>query len=193
MKYFEKSALEAVLFVSGDPLSLIKLSEAIGQRLEETERLLFELQKALEEDRRGIRLIEVHGGWQLVSAPEFRTQIESLSIVERPRLSPALMEGLAIIAYRQPVTRQEIEQIRGVGSDHIVRSLLEAQMIEEKGRKEVVGRPVLYGTTDCFLRTFGLKSTDELPRWEEFHEPEPKVYPEEATEPNEGTTTENHS
>ena len=192
MKYFEKSALEAVLFVSGDPLPLVKLSEAVGQNLEETERLLLELQTALEENQRGIRLAEVHGGWQLVSAPEFRTQIESLSIAERPRLSPAMMEGLAIIAYRQPVTRQEIEQVRGVGSDHIVRSLLEAQMIEEKGRKEVVGRPVLYGTTDYFLRTFGLKTADELPRWEEFHEPEPEVSPEEATETNEGATTEDH-
>ena len=179
------SAIEALLFVSGDPLTLERLSEVLEQPSEKVAKALLELQQNLIDETRGIRLAEVSGGWQLVSAEEFEHFIGKLSATVKPRLSAAMVEVLAIISYRQPVTKQEIEQVRGVDCGRAIKHLHELELIEDQGRKEVVGKPILYGTTGKFLHAFGLKNIESLPRWEEFQE-------EEET-PHEGETPENHS
>ena len=179
------SAIEALLFVSGEPLSLIRLSEILEYDPEVVLKGLDELQQSLAEEERGVRLAEVSGGWQLVSAEEFESFVGKLSMTVKPKLSSAMVEVLAIISYRQPVTKQEIEQVRGVDCSRAIKQLHELELIEDQGRKEVVGKPILYGTTSKFLHTFGLKNIESLPRWEEFQEEE------EIT--NEGETPENNS
>jgi len=164
--------LEAILFISGNPLPMPRLAEILERTSEEIADLLRELQENLKFTGRGIRLVEVADGWQLVSAEECEGYIEKLSLTIKPKISSAMMEVLAITAYRQPITRPEMEQIRGVNCDRVVRQLHDLELIEDQGRKEVVGRPVLYGTTSKFLHTFGLKSIESLPRWEEFKEQE---------------------
>lgn len=179
------AALEALLFVSGAPLSPSRISEILDWPLDEIVVTIKHLKNNLEENNRGIRLIEVAEGWQLVTAEEYSEIIERLGETVQPKVTPGMMESLAIISYRQPVTRQEIEQIRGVNSDRAVKALYELELVEERGRKEVVGRPILYGTTSKFLQLFGLKEIELLPRWEEFQE--------EEQEKNEGTITENNT
>jgi segregation and condensation protein B len=177
--------LEAILFISGNPLPMPRLAEILERTPEEIADLLRELQENLKFEGRGIRLVEVADGWQLVSAEECEEYIEKLSLTIKPKISSAMMEVLAITAYRQPITRPEMEQIRGVNCDRVVRQLHDLELIEDQGRKEVVGRPVLYGTTSKFLHTFGLKSIESLPRWEEFKEQEqeePVAVAEESAE-----------
>lgn len=172
MSHEKIAALEAILFVSGDPLSTERIGGVLEIDLQETLVLLKELQGRLEASLGGIRLSEMAGGWQLVSAEEYEHYIERMGTTIQPKISTAMMETLAIISYRQPVTRQEMEKIRGVDCGWAVKQLQELELIEELGRKEVVGRPVLFGTTEKFLRTFGIKELEELPRWEEFQEEE---------------------
>ena len=111
----------------------------------------------------GMQIIEVAGGFELVTRPEYADYVARLHQPPKLRLSPAAMETLAIVAYRQPVTRPEIEQLRGVNSDSVVSTLLEHGLICERGHKEAPGKPMLYGTTDTFLNLFGLLSLDALP------------------------------
>lgn len=179
------SALEAILFISGDPLPVFRISEVLGLKSDEIELLLESLQLNLIENARGIRLIESAGGWQLVSAEECREDVEKLGLTIKPKISSAMMEVLAIVSYRQPITRQEMEQIRGVDCGWAVKQLQDLELIEDQGRKDVVGRPILYGTTSKFLHTFGLKNIETLPRWEEFQE--------EEHQENNGEASENHS
>ncbi len=157
-----ESRLEALLFASPEPVTARRLAQALEMPLREVEAGLTRLAASLE--GRGIRLERHRERWQLVSAPEAGPLIERfLGIEATARLSQAALETLAIVAYRQPITRPQIDAIRGVNSDGVLRSLLSKGLIEEVGRSEGPGRPILYGTTALFLELFGLPSLDALP------------------------------
>ncbi|NLM38212.1 MAG: SMC-Scp complex subunit ScpB [Firmicutes bacterium] len=159
-----KAVLEAVIFASSEPVTVKELSIILALNYETVERLLAELKEEYLDQQRGIQIKEVAGGFQFVTKPEYADYLEKLKKVPRPSpLSQAALETLAIIAYRQPITRAEIETIRGVRVDSSLATLLERGLIEEAGRKDGPGRPILYGTTKKFLKYFGLKSLDELP------------------------------
>jgi segregation and condensation protein B len=153
--------LEALLFVAERPLSRRELGSLTGLRAEEVNALLGDLEVSLRD--RGIRLTAVGERVQLTTAPEAGALIARYTGTEGARLSPAALETIAIVAYRQPVTRGLIERIRGVDSDYVVRSLLHRRLIAEQGRAETPGRPILYGTTFEFMERFGLTSLDDLP------------------------------
>lgn len=155
--------LEAVLFAAGDPLSLTEIAGILEIDEDETLNLLNELENKLKEINSGITLQNVAGGYQLLTRPEFFYAVKKLAQVKEKKLSTPTMETLSIIAFKQPITKQEIENIRGVRIERSIARLLEINLIEEKGRKAILGHPILYGTTDVFLRTFGLKSLEDLP------------------------------
>ncbi len=156
------SQVESVLFVANEPLSVSNLAELLSLKQSEVQSALNDL-RALYQNR-GIRLQEYNKRYQLTTAPEASTIIEKMMGVEASsKLSRASLECLAVIAYRQPVTRPGIDAIRGVNSDGVVRSLLSKGLIEEVGRAETAGRPVLYGVTDIFLQHFGLDMISALP------------------------------
>lgn len=153
---------EAVLFVAGDPVEYATLAKALELPEQDIPLLIADLRQRF--SGRGIRLQDQAGTLQLVSAPEATSALERFLGVSQPqKLSPAALEVLAIIAYRQPVTRAGLEAIRGVDSSGVVRSLLARELIYEVGRAETIGRPVLYGTTSQFLHIFGITSLDQLP------------------------------
>ncbi len=155
-------ALEAVLFVAAEPAPLERLRAALDCQPPELEAAVDALADDLRE--RGIRLQRGADGIQLVSAPEHANQVEKfLGVQASSRLSAAALETLAVVAYRQPVYRLQIEEIRGVSCERVLRSLIAQGLIEEVGRGPGVGRPVLYGTTAEFLLRFGLDSLDGLP------------------------------
>ena len=160
------AAIEGLLFVADSPVSIGRLAEALQVTSAQVEHALAELENG--SAQRGMRLQRAGNRIQLVTAPELAPSVERfLGLEARTRLSRAALETLAIIAYRQPVTRPEIESIRGVGSDSVLRTLLSVGLIEEVGRAVTVGRPILYGTTFEFLQHFGLTRLDELPPLEE--------------------------
>ncbi len=165
----KKALLEAILFVSGHPVTLKDLRKATGFSTGEIGFLMKELAAEYRERRGGILLAEVAEGFQLVSNPEFSVQLRKLSAVPAQRLSMAALETLAIIAYRQPLTKAELDELRGVNSDGVLRGLLERRLIRVVGKKESPGRPLLYGTTREFLRFFGLKDLSELPDVKELN------------------------
>lgn len=158
------SIIESLLFVSGEPLKVKEIANIIECSVKFTKDLLLEMMEKYEDDSRGIKLININDKYQLVSKPENSTYVQKiLKINERQSLSQASLETLAIIAYKQPVTRVEIEDIRGVKSDSALVTLAEKGLIKEAGRKDMPGRPIIYATTDNFLAHFQLKSLDELP------------------------------
>ncbi|HWD85918.1 MAG TPA: SMC-Scp complex subunit ScpB [Solirubrobacteraceae bacterium] len=165
--------IEALLFLSSDPVSSEALADAADAELHEVVRALERLREHLEFDRRGLVVREVAGGWSLSSHPD--AEVAARRLLSRPRtppLTPAQAETLSIIAYLQPVSRPEIARIRGVNAESAAATLLERGMIEEAGRSQFGA--VLYRTTDLFLRLFGLNSTGELPDPRQF-DPSPEV------------------
>lgn len=156
--------LESVLFACGEPITFARLVEVVaGPTRAELRAALAALAERSERDRRGIRLVEVAGGWQFRTAPEHGEWVRRL-FQQRPwRLTRATLETLAIVAYKQPLTRAEIEAIRGVDVDSVLASLLARKLVKIVGRKEVMGRPLLYGTTRQFLEVFGLRDLTALP------------------------------
>ena len=159
-----KGALEAVLFAGGDPLTETQLLEILETDAETLRGLLSSLGDELSERGSGLMLKEAAGGWQMVTRPEHFTYVERLSQESNRRLSRAAMETLSIIAFKQPVTKLEIEQIRGVQhAERVLAQLVARELVREVGRKNVIGRPIQYGTTDTFLRAFGLKNLEDLP------------------------------
>lgn len=157
-----KKLIESLLFVAHEPVPIEQLARTLEIQREEVERALSEL--VTDYQSRGIRIQRQHDRVQMVTAPEAAQWVERfLGLQLSTRLSPAALETLAIVAYRQPITRPQIEAIRGVNSDAVVRSLLTKGLIEEVGRLEQVGRPILYGTTFAFLQHFGLQDLSELP------------------------------
>ncbi|MDW8027104.1 MAG: SMC-Scp complex subunit ScpB [Armatimonadota bacterium] len=184
-----KKALECVLFVATKPLPFEEIARILQIPLDEALMLLNEL--AVEYDRKsGLAIVEVAGGWRMVTKPEFAPYVARVQPLQRIRLSRGSLEVLAIIAYHQPITRPEIEQIRGVDSSAAIQSLLEHGLIQIVGYKETVGRPRLYATTQKFLELFGLKALDELPTLREWQEQAAKLLSEAKIELFEGTNTE---
>lgn len=158
--------IEAILFVAPAPVTVSQLSEALGVSTEMVEQGLQELSRHLQNGR-GLRLQRHEGRFQLTSAPELAEEVEKfLGLEATARLSRAALETLAIVAYRQPITRPGVDAIRGVNSDGVIKSLLSKGLIQEVGRAEGPGRPILYGSTQDFLQHFGLNSLDDLPPFE---------------------------
>ena len=164
--------LEAALFSSAHPVAAsdLKAMAADGETsADDVVAALRELKRHYDDDGHGVELIEVAGGWQILTRPEFTETIERAQLAARPqRLSAAALETLAIVAYRQPIGRAEIEDIRGVGCGQMLKSLHERELIEVVGRGEGMGRPLLYGTTPGFLEQFALRHLGELPRADEL-------------------------
>lgn len=163
--------LEALLFVAEEPLPLVRLQEVLGdENPATTEATVRELALALESEGRGLMVQEVAGGFRLATRPEAHPWIQRLQQIKPARLSRAALETLAIIAYKQPMTRAEIEAIRGVAVDGVMRTLLERGLVRMLGRKAEAGRPILYGTSSAFLEHFGFKDLGELPSLREIDE-----------------------
>lgn len=156
--------LEAVLFAAGEPLSVAEIAAIMQLEKPQVWELLGNLSHVYEDEGRGLMLREVGGGYQLVTKPEHYRMLSSMGKKKEIKLTNAAMETLAIVAFKQPVTRAEMEAIRGVKVDGVVNTLLELDLIAEAGRKKTLGNPILYATTDKFLNVFGLSSLDELPR-----------------------------
>lgn len=159
-----KSVIESLLFVTGEPLSLKDLSSNLELDEKIVVDILEEMTSEYLDENRGISLISINGAYQFVTKQENAQYIQKLLKKNRKQsLSQASIESLAIIAYKQPITRIDIDEIRGVKSESALQKLSEKGLIKEVGRLEVPGRPILYGTTDEFLRQFGLKTLKELP------------------------------
>ena len=160
----QKAVLESVLFTMGDSVEISKLAEVIEADVKTTRNLLAQLQKEYEEDGRRFVIAELENSYQMCSNPQYYEYL--IHIAKAPRkyvLTDALLETLSIIAYKQPVTKVEIDKIRGVSCEHSVNRLLDFELITEVGRLDAPGRPILFGTTEQFLRSFGVKSLTELP------------------------------
>lgn len=157
-----KNIIECLLFVANEPLSINKLNKLTDISFSLLRENLKELQ--VEYEGRGLQIIEVGGGYQIVTRPQYASYVRKLISHPPRKLSQAALETLAIIAYRQPITRVEIENIRGVNVDGLIDHLLERRLIKIVGRKNSPGRPFIYTTTAEFLRYFGLNSLEELPR-----------------------------
>ena len=156
--------MEVILFVTGNAVEKKEICRALDMTDAELEETLDALESGYDFDRRGLRLLRFGAHVQLATRPDYAPYVEKLlQPVQKQSLSQAVMETLAVIAYRQPVTKAEIELVRGVKCDYSVQSLLTKGLIAEVGRKEALGRPILYGTTDAFLRHFCISSVSELP------------------------------
>ena len=159
-----QAAVEAILFTMGESVEVAKIASAIGHDEETTRKLIRGMMDRYDKEDRGIRIIELEDSFQLCTKKEMYEYL--IRVAKQPRrytLTEVLLETLSSVAYKQPVTRLEIEKIRGVKSDHAVNKLVEYGLVEEKGRLEAPGRPLLFGTTEEFLRRFSLQSLDELP------------------------------
>lgn len=159
----KKALIECLLFVSFEPLTIDKIAEVVELDGNDVLMLIKELQDDYQKPERGLELIEVANGYRLVTKSQYAFNIEKLYKPHAASLSKAALETLAIVAYKQPITRAEIEFIRGVKIDGVLTNLLERNLVTEVGRKEGPGRPILYGTTSDFLAYFGLKSLNNLP------------------------------
>lgn len=189
-----KSVLEALLFTTTDPLSIKKISSIMNDLPAKTIRaLILDLQLEYDNQGRGIQVVEIAGGYQMATRQFAADWVYALhKNKKRSPLSPATLETLAIIAYKQPITRAEIESVRGVDSGGILRNLSDQNMIKVVGKKDVIGRPPQYGTTEVFLKVFGLKRLSDLPSISELkemfkhHADVQKDAPKSAENKNEG-------
>jgi segregation and condensation protein B len=165
------AVIEALIFVSEDPLSVKTIAEVLKEDRAIVEEALAGLVTAFNDRHGGLQLREVAGGWQFATLPEYHEHVRAF-LKTRPsaKLTLASLETLAVIAYRQPVTVPEILEIRGVQSPSAIKTLLDKKLIVAKGRKDAVGRPMMYGTSKEFLLQFGLKDLSELPSVEDFHD-----------------------
>ncbi|HEY8345306.1 MAG TPA: SMC-Scp complex subunit ScpB [Bacillota bacterium] len=164
-----KAIIEALVFASSVPVSLKELAEILQLHEHTVKQLIYDLIAEYKEGQRGIQIKEIAGGYQFVTNAECADYVEKLKKVPRPNpLSQAALETLAIIAYKQPITRAEIEALRGVRVESSLATLLERDLIQEAGRKDAPGRPILYTTTTRFLEYFGLNTLDALPKIEEW-------------------------
>lgn len=179
------SLIECILFVSGEPVTYAELMSALDITYIELQAVLQRMDALYKKEERGIQLYLTEQTVQMVSNRKYAPVVENMmQPVQTKSFSQSLLETLSIIAYKQPVTRGEIEAVRGVRCDYSVSQLLHMDMIREVGRKDTVGKPVLFGTTDAFLRQFGLYSLQDLPSFAPVDEaaeldPEPPAAPEE--------------
>lgn len=159
-----EASIEGILFVAGDAVSIDALSHALEVDKGTIKSVIKKMMDYYNYERRGIQIIEMDNCYQLCTRPEYYEYIQKMVRPKQSQgLSSAAMETLAIVAYNQPVTRSNIEQIRGVNSDGALNTLIERGLVEEKGRLDAPGRPILFGTTQNFLRCFGFKSLEDLP------------------------------
>ena len=159
-----QAVIEAVLFAMGDSVEMSKLVHVLEMDAEEIKKIIEEMNSQYKKENRGIYILELEDSYQLCTKPELYEYL--IKVAKAPRkyvMSDTLLETLSIIAYKQPVTRIEVEKIRGVSCDHAINRLLEFNLIQELGRLDAPGRPLLFGTTEEFLRTFGVKSLGDLP------------------------------
>lgn len=157
-------AIEGILFAAGEPVKSSKLAAVLDVSVKEVDTAAKRLAESYDKNMRGLKIIEIDEGYQICSRPEYYAYIQDvLGEQRRQALSNAAMEALAIIAYKQPVTKGQVEFIRGVNSDGAVNRLVERGLVEECGRLDAPGRPILFRTTQNFLRCFGLKTPEELP------------------------------
>ncbi|MDR2779732.1 MAG: SMC-Scp complex subunit ScpB [Synergistaceae bacterium] len=164
--------IEALMFVSPQPVSESELAAALGQSVRAVSEAIVRI-KTVCDGERGVTLLKLAGGWQMVTSPDLETTVAAFQgsmLSQRVRLSKAALETLAVIAYNQPVTRGEMEEIRTVRCDRVVDTLLKHGLVRVSGRKKSVGNPLLYRTTDRFLELFGLDSIATLPSLEELRE-----------------------
>lgn len=158
------AVIEAVLFTMGESVETAKLAAAIEQDVSTTVKLIHNLMDRYEAEDRGIKIIELGDSFQLCTKPETYEYLIKVAVQPKKQvLTDVLLETLSIIAYKQPITKQEIEGIRGVSCDHAVNKLVEYGLVDEVGRLDAPGRPILFGTTESFLRSFGVRNVDELP------------------------------
>jgi segregation and condensation protein B len=183
-----KAITESLLFAAGTPVALRRLAEVIGVAQAEVRAVSTLLMQEYATAERGVRLVEVAGGYQFRTAAEYADYVKKF-VQEKPsKLSRAALETLAIIAYRQPLTKAEVEIVRGVDVDGVLNSLLTKKLIRVVGRKDVAGRPWVYGTTPQFLELFGLNDLSSLPPLPTIHEPTSNPFSEHDAS---GTLTEN--
>ena len=178
-----EAVIEAVLFTMGESVETSKLALAIEQDVATTGKIIRNMMDKYNKEDRGIKIIELEGSFQMCTKAEYYEQL--IKVASQPKrhvLSEAALETLSIIAYKQPVTRIEIEQIRGVKCDYVVNKLLEYNLIQELGRLDAPGRPILFGTTEDFLRSFGLTSVEDLPAISPEKIADFKIGAEEETE-----------
>lgn len=165
MKKKEMEAIiESILFTMGESVEVSRIAKVIEQDTETTRKMIRNMMDQYEEDGRGIRIIELEDSFQMCTKKEMYEYL--IRIAKQPRryvLTDVVLETLSIIAYKQPITKLEIERIRGVKSDHAVNKLIEYNLVAEVGRMDTPGRPILFGTTEEFLRRFSVQSVDELP------------------------------
>src|SRR3989338_394652 len=166
-----KNIIEAMLFVSDKPLFLSEIKMVLeGPGADEIKSVIAELMGEYEKQTSALKIKEIAGGYQIVTDPVLAPWLKKLyKTAGSDRLSGPSLETLAIIAYKQPASKPEIEAIRGVNVDGVLKTLVEKNLVRILGRRETVGRPIIYGTTQDFLQYFGLNSLEELPRLEEFH------------------------
>lgn len=164
-----QSAIEAVLLAAGDPVDIERLADIVDVDKASLKEIIKKMADEYNYQRRGIHIIRMEDTYQLCTRPEYGEYVSRLATPpKRQSLSNAAFEVLSIVAYKQPVTRTSIEDIRGVNCDYIVNRLIERNLIEEKGRLDAPGRPILFGTTNHFLRSFGIESISELPDFNKF-------------------------
>lgn len=159
-----EAAIEAVLFTMGDAVELDRLAAVVEHDEETTRKIIHNMMDSYEEEDRGIRIIELDHSFQMCTKTEYYDCLVKIAHIPKKHvMTNVLLETLSIIAYKQPITKMEIEAVRGVKSDHAVNKLIEYNLVCEVGRMDAPGRPILFGTTDEFLRSFGIRSVEELP------------------------------
>ena len=175
-----KAIIEGILFSMGESVELEKIAGTLGLDQKKTKDLIDEMRNEWEEQKRGVTITELDGAYQMCTRPEIYEYL--IKIAKQPKrrvLTDVLLETLSIIAYKQPVTKMEIEKIRGVKSDHAVNRLVEYNLVQEVGRLDAPGHPALFATTEEFLRRFGIGSTENLPDMDPVREEEIRVEVEE--------------
>lgn len=192
-----EAAIEAILFAAGEPIEIERIAEAVELEQAKCEQLIGKISERYSDERSGLEVVKLDGSYQICTKGRFYEEIKTaLKLRNNAVLSDVAMETLAIIAYNQPVTRSFLEDVRGVDCSYIIGTLCEKKLVEERGRLEIPGRPLLYGTTDNFLRCFNLSSLEDLPklpRLEGEEDPDQMTFEEytEQMEAQEDASSEN--
>ncbi|WP_312651796.1 SMC-Scp complex subunit ScpB [Aminipila sp.] len=183
-----KSAFESMMFVWGEPLDVKTAAEVFNINWKDAYDYFLELKQEYDQEGRGIKIIEINKSFQFVTNAENSSYVERLCTpVKEKKLSQSALEVLAIIAYKQPITKGEIDSIRGIKCDRVIEGLVKKELIQEKGRSSAIGRPILYGTTDAFLKHFGFETLKDLPDIENIEsavvadDPEDEVYAQQIS------------
>ena len=178
-----QGAIEAILFASGEPVSLERIANVLELDKPTAEKITHNLADRFNAENSGIRIVGLEDGWQMCTRPEYAEKVRAaLDMRRNMPLSQAALEVLAVVAYNQPVTKAFVEQVRGVDCSGVLASLTSKGLVEERGRLELPGRPLIYGTTSDFLRCLGISSLDELPPVEHAGEDEEEDAPEQEKE-----------